>query len=123
MLKKNKGLRTTIIKKSTDLETEKKQNLRHLHKINELQMKITRLESGDAILEQRESLSKMRQRLKNLDRLFSKEKEEALRFKSENQKLLNFLKTGISNQNLGISRAFRNWAHCEPFVKARLFIN
>jgi alpha-glucuronidase len=94
VLKRNKTLRMHMLKKNSELENEKKENLKLLKTINNMEMQIKNLRSGDEIIEQKNANSKLKQRYKNLERLFNKEKDEGLRLKSENQKLVQILKKG-----------------------------
>lgn len=94
VMKKNKNLRILLFKQKSDLEAQKMENLSLMKDLNNLEKKIEELEAGENIQEEQRKTLKFKQKYKNLERLFTKEKDEGLRLKRENQKILKILKKG-----------------------------
>jgi hypothetical protein len=100
LMKKNKNLRLMLFKQKSEIESQKIEKLNLMQTTNQLESKIQELESGENVQEKQKEILKLKQKYKNLDRLFTKEKDEALRLKRENTKLMKILKKGKSLSNI-----------------------
>lgn len=83
MLRKNKNLRVLVFKQKSALEAGKRESLELAKRLHELEAQLRQAREGERESEAHRRAARLKQKLRTLERVFTKEKDEGLRLKRE----------------------------------------
>lgn len=93
-IRKNKNLQMLVFRQTGQLESVNRERLELLQTINALEAKLKQIETGEESQEHERRLAQMRQKFRNLERVFTKEKDDGLRLRRENEQMAKVLRKG-----------------------------
>ena len=88
-------MRNVVLKQKSVSEQLKMENMGFKDVVNTLEFEIKQFQNGEKGKEHQANLNKEKARIKNLERLLVREKEDGMKIKEEYKKTMNFLKNGL----------------------------